>query len=222
MLVPGAAVCVEAFDDREQTALFPEEEALIRAAVPARREEFSTARRCAHRALEQLGISRRPLLPDHRGAPVWPDGVAGSITHCTAYRAAVVARTADLASLGIDAEPAHPLPDGVLAAISLPGERSRVRDLAARAPQIAWERLLFSAKEAVYKASYPLLGQALDFTDAEVALGADGRFGARLLVAGGPAFEGKWTTGAGLVITAVTVPAVRAGAPAAAWSHHAA
>jgi 4'-phosphopantetheinyl transferase EntD len=213
-LVPDAVSCTEAFDDREPAPLHPQEAALVVRAVPSRRSEFATARQCARRALTRLGVPPGPLLQDHRGAPLWPQGVVGSITHCDGYRAAVVARAADVASLGIDAEPARPLPSGLLEAVARPEERAMVRSLIARRPQVRWERLLFSAKEAVYKATYPHLGLALEFTDAVVRFTEHGRFEARLVVGrdgtpeGDPvgAFHGRWYAGAGLVATAVTVP----------------
>ena len=75
----------------------------------------------------------QPVLPGERGAPRWPAGVVGSMTHCAGYRAAALVRAADLASLGIDAEPHGPLPEGVLRRVALPAERERLR-AAGRAP----------------------------------------------------------------------------------------
>src|SRR5206468_2745795 len=109
--------------------LFPEEEALIAAAVDKRRREFATARGCARSALAALGIEPAPILAGERGAPRWPPGIVGSITHCAGYRAAAVSSARDMITIGLDAEPDQVLPDGVLNAISLPGERSRLRDL---------------------------------------------------------------------------------------------
>ncbi|WP_306332212.1 4'-phosphopantetheinyl transferase [Streptomyces sp. KL109B] len=69
-----------------------QEEALIARAVPKRRNEFTTVRACAHDALAGLGLAPVPLLPDERGAPGWPPGVVGSMTHCPGYGAAAVPR----------------------------------------------------------------------------------------------------------------------------------
>ncbi|MGW5637750.1 4'-phosphopantetheinyl transferase family protein, partial [Streptomyces sp. NPDC003832] len=152
-------------------------------------------------------------------APNEPDGLTGSMTHCDGYRAAALVRAGDLASLGIDAEPDEPLPDGVLAAVALPGEALRVGRLTRERPGIRWDRLLFSAKESVYKAWFPLTGRWLDFTEADIELLADpggpphGRLTATLLVPGPvvggrrvAAFEGRWTVGHGFLATAVAVP----------------
>jgi 4'-phosphopantetheinyl transferase EntD len=169
--------------------------------------------------MAQLGVPPAPLLPGERGAPRWPAGLVGSMTHCQGYRAAALARAADLASLGIDAEPHGPLPDGVLPSVALPAERRRLTLLGARRPAVHWDRLLYSAKESVYKAWFPLTGEWLDFEEADIEISLSpgtssyGHFHAALLVPGPVVggrrlghFEGRWTVGRGLIGTAVTVP----------------
>ncbi len=214
-ILPAGAACAEAFTDPPDAALFPEEEALIARAVAKRRREFTTGRSCARAALAALGVAPAPLLAGERGAPRWPDGYAGSITHCAGYRAAAVARTREVATIGVDAEPDEALPGGVLDHVSLPGERARLRDLAATAPGTCWDRLLFSAKESVYKAWFPLARQWLGFEDADITIDpVAGTFTARLLVPGpviGGAplagFTGRWLASDGLIVTAIAVPA---------------
>lgn len=220
-LLPDPVVTVEAHghDDAGHLPLYPEEEALVARAVAKRRREFTVVRSCARRAMEKLGIPAQPVLTGERGAPRWPAGLVGSMTHCDGYCAAALVHATDLASLGIDAEPDGPLPDGVLAAVSLPGEAERLRRLSAERPGIHWDRLLFSAKESVYKAWYPLTGQWLDFTEADIEIAVDpsdphrGSLHAALLVPGPwvggrrrTHFDGRWTARHGLVATAVTVP----------------
>jgi len=104
-ILPAEVVAVEALADPPGVTLFPEEEAVIAKAVDKRRREFSTVRHCARLALAMLGLPRSPLLPGERGAPQWPVGVVGSMTHCAGYRAAAVARASDMVTIGIDAEP---------------------------------------------------------------------------------------------------------------------
>jgi 4'-phosphopantetheinyl transferase EntD len=218
ILPPGVAVS-EAFADLPGTDLFPEESRLIEKSVAARQREFATARRCAREALGVLGLPPRPVLPDRHGAPQWPDGVVGSITHCAGYRAAVIARTVDMMLLGIDAEPNTPLPEGALESIALPGEQRRVHVLNRTAPGVHWDHLLFSMKEAVYKSWYPCTGQRLEFEDADISIDPDtGRFTARLRLPAPPPqiplpnrLEGRWLSHDGLLITAVSVPGARPG-----------
>ncbi|GAA0912423.1 4'-phosphopantetheinyl transferase family protein [Streptomyces thermoalcalitolerans] len=220
-LLPDSVVAVETYGDEEtdRAPLYPEERALVARAVDKRRREFTGVRACARRAMEKLGVPPQPVLPGERGAPRWPDGLTGSMTHCDGYRAAALARTTDLASLGIDAEPHAPLPEDVLPTVALPAEQRRLADLAVLHPDVHWDRLLFSAKESVYKAWFPLTGAWLDFMEADIEIrtaagtGRHGGFRARLLVPGPlvgdrrlDCFEGRWTVGRGLVATAVTAP----------------
>jgi 4'-phosphopantetheinyl transferase EntD len=214
-ILPPEVAVAEAFGEPSDAKLFPEEEAAIARAVPKRRMEFASARGCAHAALTRLGEPPVPILRGPRGAPLWPAGVAGSITHCAGYRAAAVARTSDIITVGLDAEPDQRLPRGVLDVISRPAERAQLADLAVRRPGgPRWDRLLFCAKESVYKAWFPVAQEWLGFEDAEIVIDAGGTFTVRLLVpgpdvAGAPltSLRGRWLAGRGLVVTAIAVPA---------------
>lgn len=213
-ILPAGVASAEAFTDPPDIVLFPEEQALLARAVDKRRREFATARGCARRALSDLGVAPAPILRGERGEPQWPPGIVGSITHCAGYRAAAVARVGDVATIGLDAEPNGPLPDGVLDVVSLPDERARLRDLAAAAPGTSWDRLLFCAKETVYKAWFPLARRWLGFPDADITISAtEGTFEARLLVpaptvGGSPlaAFTGNWLACDGLILTTIALP----------------
>jgi 4'-phosphopantetheinyl transferase EntD len=213
-LLPPAAAVAEVFDDPPGVRLYPEEEVCVARAVERRRREFTTGRHCARTALTRLGLGPSAIPKGERGAPHWPDGVVGSITHCAGYRAAAVARTADLVTIGIDAEPNEPLPAGVFDPISLPRERARLAAIAASAPGVCWDRLLFSAKESVYKAWFPLTGAWLDFDDADISFDpATATFATRLLspgltIAGQPCREltGRFVVRDNLVVTAVVRP----------------
>ena len=220
-IVPKSAACAESFRGAQSfggppgTGLFPEEEALVARATEKRRREFTAGRGCARAALAALDVTPAPILRGYRGAPQWPDGIVGSITHCTGYVAAAVARTQDLVTIGLDAEPNAALPGGVLELISLPAERARLRELAAAWPGTGWDRLLFCAKEAVYKAWFPLTGRWLGFADADITIDATERvFTARLQVPapdvnGAPltSFTGRWLASDDLILTAIAVPA---------------
>ncbi|MEU0336239.1 4'-phosphopantetheinyl transferase superfamily protein [Streptomyces sp. NPDC006193] len=220
-LLPASVVAVEAHADDPlwESPLYPSEEALVARAVTKRRREFTAVRGCARRAMEKLGVPPQPVLSGERGAPRWPAGLLGSMTHCDGYCAAALVRATDLASLGIDAEPHGPLPDGVAPSVLLPAEAARLVRLAERWPAVHWDRILFSAKESVYKAWYPLTRMWLDFSEADITLDrdpADGPHGtlrARLLVPGPlvggrrlQTFEGRWAVRDGVVATSVVVP----------------
>jgi 4'-phosphopantetheinyl transferase EntD len=197
-ILPEVVASAEAFGDPPDAALFPDEETLIARAVPKRRREFTTGRHCARSALGALGIAPVPIRPGQGGAPQWPSGIVGSITHCAGYR---------------DAEPAQWLPAEVLGLVALPDERDRLGDLARAAPAVCWDRLLFSAKESVYKAWFPLARRWLGFSDADITINAaDGTFEARLLIPGPEfrgeplaGFTGRWVIAEGMILTAITV-----------------
>jgi len=213
-ILPPSAV-VRATRGDIDALLYPEEEVLVERAVEKRRREFTTARACAREALADLGQPRQAILPGPHGEPLWPAGIVGSITHCDGYRACALARTSELSTLGVDAEPNLRLPDGLIGDIALPEERELLRELARRDPRTHWDRLLFSIKESVYKAWFPLAERWLGFEDAVVAI--DGRrecFDARLLVPGPVrggrelrGFRGKWLAAEGLVMAAIATPA---------------
>lgn len=209
-LLPASVATAEAYADDEAEPCFPGEEDLVATAVPGRRREFVTARRCAREALARLGHPPVAIRPGPRREPVWPAGLAGSITHCTGYRGAAVARTDEVLSVGIDAEPHGPLPPRVLGAVTAPGDAGHLAELSRAEPAVHWDRLLFSAKEAVYKAWYPVTGRWLGFTDASLTVDpAAGTFTARLLIDGTPfeVLRGRYLVERGLVVTAVLVSA---------------
>ncbi len=213
-LLPPVAVAVDTREDWLDIELFPEEQVALGQAVEKRRREFVTARACARRALAQLGLPPAPIASGERGQPRWPDGVVGSITHCAGYRGCALARAGELAGLGIDAEPNAPLPRGLIGDIARVEERPLLAELARVEPAVHWDRLLFSAKETVYKVWFPLTGRWLGFEDAALTIDpVEGTFCAHLLVSWpetkarfATALEGRWLVRDGLVLTAIALP----------------
>jgi 4'-phosphopantetheinyl transferase EntD len=206
----------ELYSDPPGLVPLPEEEPLIAKSVAKRRNEFITVRYCARIALGELGLPPVPILKGDKGEPCWPDGVVGSLTHCTGYRGAVVGRSAAVRSVGIDAEPHDTLPHGVLDAISLPEERSEIPEV--MSADLHWDRILFCAKEATYKAWFPLTKRWLGFEEAHISFEADspgsatGGFVSRILIDGaaltGPpltALRGRWAVERDLVLTAIVL-----------------
>ncbi|MGW7355320.1 4'-phosphopantetheinyl transferase family protein [Streptomyces sp. NPDC054802] len=218
-ILPRYVVGVDAFGDLPHAALHPLEAVAVRHATGARRREFATGRWCARQALAGLRVPEAPLLPGRHHAPGWPEGVVGSITHCDGYRAAAVAHRSDVRMLGVDAEPHAPLPAGVLESIALPEERAMVRELGIVAPDVHWDRLLFSLKETVYKAWYPATSRRLEFEDARITIDAPAAtYCARVLVpsplrqSGRPLdrLNGRWLVSRGLLVAALAIPAEEA------------
>lgn len=211
-LLPSGVVAVEAFGDLPELFNFDTEKRLVAGAVEKRRREFMTARRCAHEALGRIGIPPAPIGSGADHAPIWPAGLVGSITHCDGYRAAAVARRSEIASIGIDAEVNRPLPAGVGDLVLRRGEHPPPDSAPPSHPRLHGDRLVFSCKEAVYKAWYPLTGHWLDFAELEVVVDPlHQEFSARVHVddpRGTPPagfFLGRYTGNAQLIVTAVTV-----------------
>lgn len=214
-LLPPGVETEECFGEPPGGPLFPEERTVVARAVGTRRREYATVRRCARDCLTRLGFAAAPLLPGPGGAPRWPDGAVGSMTHCEGYAAAAVARQESAPGLGIDAEPDEPLPPGVLEVIATRRERRRLADHGPIIDGAHADRLLFSVKEAVYKAWFPCTGQWLDPQETEVTVApGQGRFGVVLLRDGlrlegrrVTHLDGRWTSAHGILVAAVALPA---------------
>lgn len=151
-------------------AMHPVEAELIAAAVRSRRVDFAAARACARRAMTDLGVEPGPVVRGGRGMPIWPPGVVGTLTHTEGLRAAALATSGSVRSLGLDVEPHGPLPEGVLQSIALPAEEQWVRAARADVAAVHWDRILFTAKEATYKTWFPLTRRWLGFSDAHITL----------------------------------------------------
>lgn len=212
-ILPQCVQSEERFGKPREESLFPDEERAIAHAVSARRREYATVRSCARTCLERLGYARVSLPHGPGGAPVWPLGARGSMTHCARYAAAAVARSDQIDAIGIDAEPDAPLPDGILDLISTPAEQEHVARMAATYDSANWDRLLFSAKEAVYKAWFPLTGGWLDPLDTEVLFhGPSETFNAWLSCGelmvderSVTRLDGRWTRAQGILLTSVVL-----------------
>jgi 4'-phosphopantetheinyl transferase EntD len=210
-ILPSAAVAAESFGALPPAGqgLYPAEARAVATAGPSRQAEFTAGRRCARTALAALGVPAAAILPGPAGEPGWPVGVTGSITHCPGYRASVVARTRDLAAIGIDAEPDEELPAHLIGAVATAWEQAWIRAQAAAGPPVRWARLVFSAKEAAAKAWYPLAGRWPDLAELTVAATTAGGLSVRLTGAAPslPAtLTGRWLARDGLILTAVAGP----------------
>lgn len=135
-------------------------------AVAKRRQEFAAGRSAAREALSQLGYTDISIPQGEKREPVWPESITGSISHCDGFCAACVCRQDTFSSIGFDVEAATPLDSKLEHLICTKTEIGR---LPARASRSAlYTKLIFSAKESVYKCYYPINRCYLDFLDAEI------------------------------------------------------
>jgi 4'-phosphopantetheinyl transferase EntD len=146
------------------------ERALVRTARPVRRAEFASGRSCAHRALSAIGADLDTIGRGGRCQPIWPAGVCGSISHAGGLAAAVAARiTPSVIGIGLDVERVDRLVPELWPHVLTPSESARCR--ASTAP-LASATAVFSAKEAAFKATFPLWGTEIEFLDAHTELEA--------------------------------------------------
>ncbi len=146
--------------------LLPEERPATARMVDKRRLEFTAGRIAARAAMAELGLPAAPILMAPDRAPVWPAGLVGSIAHTATACIAAVAPVSAARSIGLDIEDATPLAPDLWDIVLTQTEQNWVQtqpDPGMAAKQI------FSAKEAVYKAQYPLTGTVLEFRDVEVS-----------------------------------------------------
>jgi 4'-phosphopantetheinyl transferase EntD len=213
-LLPPEAFIVEARDPAFwEGGLLPEEAACIRHAVPKRQREFTAGRNCARLALQRLGLS--PATAVRVGAqrePLFPAGVSGTLSHTHDYCAAAVIRQGAVRSIGIDAEVNEPLGDDIARLVLLPAEQAMVHALAV--PGLCADKLVFSIKEAFYKAYFQVAGRYLDFLDACVSLEpGDESFTLQVLRADvpapfpGSAWRGRYAFDAERVYSAIAIRA---------------
>lgn len=167
--------------DADPSALPLPERGLIERAVEHRQQEFAAGRILARGLLRHAGAQIDALLRDADRVPTWPQAIVGSITHCRSLCAVAVAPRALSAGIGIDIEPARPIGEDLHAMILREAERSRI-DALPPALRPLGAILVFSIKEAVYKAIYPERRHFLDFQQVEIAFTGDEGFVAEVLV----------------------------------------
>lgn len=183
-------------DPRAQaTGLWPEEAAHVARAVPKRQREFAAGRRAARKALADLGQGSCPLMARPDRAPAWPAGFIGSISHCDDLCIALCAKADSFQSIGCDVEEIAPMSDAVAEAVTTPDERGWLAQQAVFGPLH-----LFSAKEAVYKALFPLTKTMIDFSDLEIRPAPAGQLSASLVQP-----SGRFDHGAIFLVQSLTV-----------------
>ena len=143
--------------------------AALRDATEARQWQFRAGRLCALKALRALEPhgAFRSMPRSASGAPIWPAGFTGSITHSGGLVSAAAARTREFAAVGIDT-----------ARVMSPEQARTVSLSAAWASEIVEARragcnplealtLVYSAKESIFKCLAGIVGR-LDFRDLRI------------------------------------------------------
>ena len=164
--------CGHQLSSRSDFLLLPEEvEFLATLGSSKRRSEFSLGRYCARMALSKFKLESEPILryPDTR-EPCWPESVIGSITHTEGLAAAAVGLDKDISGVGIDIENlSRYVNSDIRSHVCVETERKHLESLS---PEQASRdlRIIFSAKESIFKCLFPISRTYLYFQDATVTI----------------------------------------------------
>lgn len=161
---PGLSIGHRVIAEGDEGALLAGEAQLFQQASLRAKRQSGAARLVARRLLAGYGHDGAAIGKAASGAPLWPAGIVGSLAHDSGVAVAAVARSQDFTGVGIDIEPAENLPGEMIDLVATASERSRYP------LSLLHSRVLFVAKEAVYKAIHPLDGVFLDFHDIDIDL----------------------------------------------------
>jgi 4'-phosphopantetheinyl transferase EntD len=141
------------------------------ASMPDRRlRDFLNGRACARLALTRLGFADCPVPIGPDREPLWPDGVVGSISHCGEKAAAAVARVDEISGIGLDIELGDDLDEALVPMICRVEEQ---RHIASGDTRLRVAKLIFSAKESIFKCIWPSVRRFVDFQEVSVRLDLD-------------------------------------------------
>lgn len=178
----GPAIAVSCAPVKDHAhVLFPQEARAVSDAIPARRDEFSTGRVLARRAMDMLGHPPAAIAMQADRSPGWPNGLTGSLSHGAGLCIAALGRRAEVLAIGVDVEDAAQLPDDLLEFICTPAELDWLCRFAPDQQKLV-AQAVFSAKEAAYKCQFTLTDTVLEFQDVELSMSLEtGDFVARFV-----------------------------------------
>jgi len=152
---PGICVAHRLIAPGDENALRDEEAAAFAKSV-------TKVRIVARTLLAEFELPNIAVPKSTSGAPIWPQGIVGSLAHDSRVAIAAIGRCRDFAGIGVDVEPAEELPSDLIDFVASAGERAIISGICFGG------KLLFVAKEAVYKAVYPLDQTFLEHHDVEI------------------------------------------------------
>jgi 4'-phosphopantetheinyl transferase EntD len=196
LLAPGL-FGAEIWDEGQAIAIHPGEEVHVAGSAEKRRRDFALGRACARAALAKIGHGEAVIAKSEDGAPLWPPGIVGSITHTDGYAAALVGESRNFAGIGIDAEQAGGVTQDLWPRLFSAGEHEALRS---HADPLLAATLFFSAKEASYKA-WAVKG-AMAFRAIEITLEGSGFVAART----DARLSGHFAVEKGLALVAACIP----------------
>lgn len=133
-----------------------------------RKRDYLAGRYCASQCLAHYNLEKFEIIANDDRSPIWPQGYCGSITHTSTYASAVVAPTDLYQSIGIDSE--HIMKQSTFTRVKKQIATQKEFDLVSSIYKNECQALtiLFSIKEAVFKAVYPLVKRHFYFETFEI------------------------------------------------------
>jgi 4'-phosphopantetheinyl transferase EntD len=171
-LFPPQIRCVFSNQPPQSLDLPPAEADATRNMRAKRLREFVHGRTCARLALARLGVPECPIPVGEHRAPAWPDGIVGSISHSGNHAAAVVAYESECQGLGVDLEDNESLDESLVQMVCRPEEIDR---LGRAEDKLIIAKIIFSAKECVYKCIWPTVLHFIEFQEIEIQLDTEAR-----------------------------------------------
>ena len=137
----------------------------------SRKEHYRSGRICAGEVLSKLGTLGQPVLRDPQTRePLWPEGISGAITHSGNWAAAAAGKSSDVSGIGIDLEDLERQVDSRISRhVCLPEEQKWLQECGEDCLEQNL-KIIFSAKESIFKAFFPYTRTYLHFHDARILM----------------------------------------------------
>ena len=137
----------------------------------SRKEHYRSGRICAGEVLSKLGTIGQPVLRDPQTRePLWPEGISGAITHSGNWAAAAAGKTSDVSGIGIDLEDLERQVDFRISRhVCIPEEQKWLQECGEDFLEQNL-KIIFSAKESIFKAFFPYTRTYLHFHDARILM----------------------------------------------------
>ena len=166
-LLPLGVECAVRMIPEEAAFEYSAEEQAMRTAGEYRKREFVSGRNCAREALARLDFPQGPILADDFGVPVWPEGSLAVISHSRGYCSGIAADSLSYRALGLDLEQTNRLSASAIERVVHRLEQDYVQGDQKKAT------LMFCAKEAFFKAQFPIWQTHANFKDIAFAVDPD-------------------------------------------------
>jgi enterobactin synthetase component D len=175
----GVSISKDAPSEVDLARLLAEERKPLERYRHTRRGTWVGGRIALIEASARLGVERKPIINDDRGAPILPDGLIGTLTHKNELAIALLAKDTDGFRIGIDLERVEERQEGIAKMILTAKELAEYESLS-KAEREMYLITRFSIKEAIYKALDPFVRRYVGFHEVELQVNAQGRFVAQL------------------------------------------